>query len=67
MMVGFGVKDAQDARRIAKYADGVVIGSAIVRTMDALQNSVVEIPDALESQVKEVRDAMDESDRDANQ
>ncbi len=67
VMVGFGVKDAQDAMRIAKYADGVVIGSAIVRTMDALQNSVVEIPDALESQVKEVRDAMDESDRDANQ
>ena len=67
VMVGFGVKDAQDAGRIAKYADGVVIGSAIVRTMDALQNSVVEIPDALESQVKEVRDAMDESDRDANQ
>ncbi|HCP50448.1 MAG TPA: tryptophan synthase subunit alpha [Gammaproteobacteria bacterium] len=67
VMVGFGVKDAQDVRRIAKYADGVVVGSALVRTMDALQNSVLEIPDALEAQVKELRDAIDESDRHAHQ
>ena len=64
VMVGFGVKDPQDARRIATYADGVVVGSALVRTMEALQSSERQIPGALEAQVRELRDAMDESDRD---
>jgi tryptophan synthase alpha chain len=66
-MVGFGVKDPQDARRIATYADGVVVGSALVRTMEALRNSERQIPGALEAQVRELRDAMDESDRDARE
>ena len=30
VVVGFGVKDAQTARSVAGYADGVVVGSAIV-------------------------------------
>jgi tryptophan synthase alpha chain len=67
VMVGFGVKDPQDARRIATYADGVVVGSALVRTMEALQSSERQIPGALEAQVRELRDAMDESDRDARE
>ena len=67
VMVGFGVKDSQDARRIATYADGVVVGSALVRTMETLRGSERKIPDALEAQVKEFRDAMDESDQEARQ
>ena len=63
VMVGFGVKDPQDARRIAAYADGVVVGSALVRTMEALQSSERQIPGALEAQVRKLRDAMDESDQ----
>lgn len=33
VQVGFGIKDAASARALGKHADGVVIGSAIVRTM----------------------------------
>ena len=29
--VGFGIKTADDARQVAAYADGVVVGSAVVR------------------------------------
>ncbi|MCS5570653.1 MAG: tryptophan synthase subunit alpha, partial [Pseudomonadales bacterium] len=67
VMVGFGVKDSQDARRMATYADGVVVGSALVRTMEALQSSERQIPGALEAQVRELRDAMDESDQAARE
>jgi tryptophan synthase alpha chain len=35
--VGFGVRTAKDARAIAKYADGVVVGSALV---NAVKNSL---------------------------
>jgi tryptophan synthase alpha chain len=31
--VGFGVKTAEDAKAIARVADGVVVGSAIVNTI----------------------------------
>jgi tryptophan synthase alpha chain len=37
--VGFGVRDAAGAAAIARYADGVVVGSAIV---DALRGSLDE-------------------------
>jgi tryptophan synthase alpha chain len=30
MMVGFGVRTADDARRVARHADGVVVGSALI-------------------------------------
>jgi tryptophan synthase alpha chain len=34
--VGFGIKTAVDARAVAAYADGVVVGSAVVeRVRDA--------------------------------
>ena len=36
--VGFGVKDAQGAAAIARSADGVVVGSALV---EALRGSLV--------------------------
>jgi tryptophan synthase alpha chain len=32
--VGFGVSRPEQARRFAEYADGVVVGSAIVRAAD---------------------------------
>ena len=35
--VGFGVKNAESARTIAKYADGVVVGSALI---DVLKHSL---------------------------
>jgi tryptophan synthase alpha chain len=33
--VGFGIRDAATARAVAQFADGVVIGSAIIEQMEA--------------------------------
>jgi len=33
VVVGFGVKTPERAREVAKDADGVVVGSAIVKTL----------------------------------
>jgi len=33
--VGFGIKTPEDARRVAGFADGVVVGSAVVNTIEA--------------------------------
>ena len=33
VFVGFGIKDAATAKAIGEVADGVVVGSALVRTM----------------------------------
>ena len=67
VMVGFGVNNAQDAGRIATYADGVVVGSALVRTMEDLRDSEREIPGALEAQAKKIRAAMDKTDQQARE
>ena len=33
MCVGFGIKTAEDAKAISTVADGVVVGSAIIETI----------------------------------
>ncbi len=35
LAVGFGIADVQQVRRVARVADGVIVGSALVRRMDA--------------------------------
>jgi tryptophan synthase alpha chain len=37
--VGFGISKPQQAREIGRFADGVVIGSAIVRLIDENKNN----------------------------
>ena len=37
-VAGFGVSTADDARRMVKHADGVVIGSALVRLLRQAKN-----------------------------
>jgi tryptophan synthase alpha chain len=37
--VGFGISKSQQAREIARFADGVVIGSAVVRLIDENKNN----------------------------
>ena len=37
--VGFGISKPQQAREIARFADGVVIGSAVVRLIDENKNN----------------------------
>ena len=59
IMIGFGIKDGASASRVAPLADGVVVGSSIVSTMESLQKEPMKIPAALEAQVKEIRTAID--------
>lgn len=49
--VGFGVSDAEEARAVSKYADGVIVGSAIVRRLH-------ESPESLEEFILEMRKAI---------
>ena len=42
VLVGFGIKTPADAHRIAQYADGVIVGSALIQRI-AKENSVKEI------------------------
>lgn len=57
VLVGFGIKDAESAKAIGEVADGVVVGSALVRTMG--DNATEKIDDLLKQQVGELREALD--------
>ncbi len=57
--VGFGIRDAQTAARIAAFADAVIVGSALVKRIAALadqpQRIVAEAPEV----IAQMRAAMD--------
>ena len=56
--VGFGIRDAATARRVARLADAVVIGSRIVQEMaDASEHAAARAGEVL----REFREAMDEA------
>ena len=58
--VGFGVKDAQTAAAVARVADAVVVGSALISRIEAnLNRSDEEIREALVGLLKTMRTAMD--------
>lgn len=59
VLVGFGIKDGAAAREVAAYADGVVVGSALVDTMARFKDDPANIPDALTRQVETFREALD--------
>ncbi|MEM7200225.1 MAG: tryptophan synthase subunit alpha [Planctomycetota bacterium] len=65
VMVGFGIKDPTSAGAVAAFADGVVVGSAIVRTMAASAASapstaaIERLGIALKEQVAALRSAVD--------
>ena len=56
--VGFGIRDAASAKAVAKVADAVVIGSALVQLVEqaAPDNAALELRNFL----KTIRDALDE-------
>jgi tryptophan synthase alpha chain len=58
VQVGFGIKDGAAAAALSGHADGVVIGSAVVRTMGANADPNERLS-ALRSQVSEYRTAID--------
>lgn len=58
--VGFGIKDAATAARVAGIADAVIVGSAIVGRIEALVDRPAEIPDAVGDFVASLRQAIDQ-------
>lgn len=60
VQVGFGIKDAASARALGAHADGVVIGSAIVRTMGENGNPEERLR-RLDEQVSALRSALDDN------
>ncbi|MGD0279745.1 MAG: tryptophan synthase subunit alpha, partial [Smithella sp.] len=52
--IGFGISKLQQASQIARFADGVVIGSAVVRLIDENKNNrdLVKIVSAYASEIK---------------
>jgi tryptophan synthase alpha chain len=58
--VGFGIRDAASAAQVAEIADAVVVGSALVKRIEALAERPDEIAASVCSMIVEMRQAMDE-------
>ena len=58
--VGFGIRDAASAAQVAEIADAVVVGSALVKRIEALAERPDEISASVCSMIVEMRQAMDE-------
>ena len=57
ILVGFGIKDANSAREIGSFSDGVVVGSMLVNAMASAELEA--IPAVLSARTRELRDALD--------
>ena len=57
--VGFGIRDAATAARVARVADAVIVGSALVSRVEELADRPDEIAPALGALLGEMRRAMD--------
>jgi len=57
--VGFGIKDAASAARIASAADAIVVGSALVRQVEENATSGEQINQAVAGLLSEMRHAID--------
>jgi len=55
LCVGFGISTSEQARQVAKIADGVIIGSRIIQLMEAGSESLILLQDF----IKEIRSAID--------
>jgi tryptophan synthase alpha chain len=58
--VGFGVRDPQGAAAVARVADGVIVGSALVK-MIADHGHVADLPQRLRDAAAALRRGMDEA------
>ena len=59
MVVGFGIKDGVSAARVASFADGSVVGTALVSIFETLQDSPDEIAGEVGKLIDSMRCAMD--------
>ncbi|MDH5328233.1 MAG: tryptophan synthase subunit alpha [Gammaproteobacteria bacterium] len=58
--VGFGIKDATSAAQIAQIADGVVVGSAIIKLVENFSEQKDKMLQAIAALLKDMRQAMDQ-------
>lgn len=61
--VGFGIKDAETAAAVARVADAVIVGSAIVGRIEQLAAAPEAIPGAVAEFLGTLRTAIDGADR----
>ena len=59
LVVGFGIKDGTTAARVARFADGVVVGSALVNIFAQYQAKPTQIALQIAKQIGAMRRAMD--------
>ena len=57
--VGFGIKDGATAQAVARIADAVVVGSALVKQIDQYQHDQATMNSKLASTLQQMRDMMD--------
>ena len=57
--VGFGIKDAQTARDVARFSDAVVIGSALVREIAGKLGDADAIVSSVRALIAEIRASLD--------
>lgn len=57
--VGFGVKEPSDAANLARIADAVVVGSALVKMVEENADEPVKIPGIIAEKISAFRQAMD--------
>ncbi len=56
--IGFGIRDAESARRFAAISDAVIVGSALVTQVEALADEPQKIPAAVAARVAEMAQAL---------
>ncbi len=57
--VGFGIKDAESAAKVALVADAVVVGSAIIREIESHANNQATMLNNIKTLLSDMRSAMD--------
>ena len=61
--VGFGIKDGPTAQSVSRIADAVVVGSALVKQIEAAPDSPSQITTGITDRLREMRSMMDAVDR----
>ena len=57
LAVGFGISNPKQAGEIARFADGVIIGSAVVRLIDENKNNS-DLVEIVSKYIREIKDAL---------
>ncbi len=57
--VGFGIKDPETAQAVVQVGDAAIVGSALVKRVEALVDEPAAIPAAVSGLLRQMREAMD--------